>query len=155
MLHLANNCCLDLTSQADSIPFQRRSPTLSFYSPFTTLPSLQSSLFLVFLIYSEKCWWCNSTPPPPLPCWQLSLRIAKILYLWQLCFLWFFSLWLGPTEGSAMMSHRKSKLSYSLSCTLPPPFFLFSDLMSFSVCKQMLISPFCAAFSSLLKWMLK
>lgn len=163
MLHLATICCLNLTSQADSVPTASIPHTfpnfvISFSLHHSSFPTvIPLFLFFQFILNSVG----DATPPhffvflPPLPRWQLSLRTGKILHLWQLCFF----LVLQPLFGShrrtchSEMSHRKSKLSYSPSCSLPPLFFLFSDLVSVS--KQMLLSPFCAAVSSRLKQMLK
>lgn len=67
MLHLANICYLDLTSQDDSLPTASIPGTFDNFVILFTLhhsPSPLSSLFLVFLIYSKLCWWCNSTPLP-------------------------------------------------------------------------------------------
>lgn len=44
--------------------------------------------------------------PLSLPRWQLSL---KILHLWQECFFWFCSFWLGPTERSAIQCDAPQK----------------------------------------------
>lgn len=82
-------------------------------------------LFFQFILNSVG----DATPPhffvflPPLPRWQLSLRTAKILHLWQLCFFWFCSLCLGPTEGPATVRWVTERVSWAilrLVLYLPP-----------------------------------
>lgn len=131
MLHLATICCLNLKSQADSVPTASIPHTfpnfvISFSLHHSSFPTvIPLVLFFQFILNSVG----DATPPhffvflPPLPRWQLSLRTAQILHLWQLCFFWFCSLCLGPTEGPATVRWLTERASWAilrLVLYLPP-----------------------------------
>lgn len=146
--------CLSVLFQADSLPTTSIAKTFpNFVILFTlhhsllapappsssTVPSPQPSLFLVFLLYYRQMspGFGDATPPhlPFFPSSSSSLTVVT-----QYCYstspatavliLVFAGFdWVPQQDLPAnVMSHTKSTLSYSSSCTLPPPFSVFSRI---------------------------
>lgn len=140
--------CLSATSRDDSLSTTSIPKT---FPNFVILFTLHHSLLAppLFLPHSHPCfssfsfitdrcprvWWCNSSPPPLFFPSSSSLTVVTqyccrtspataVLIVVLAAFDWV------PQQvlPASMMSHRKSTLSYSSSCTLPPPFSVFSRI---------------------------
>lgn len=61
----------------------------------------------------SKTYVLFPSPPLTLSYWQLSWSIDVVKYsfffVWRLCLFWFYSLWLGPTAGSAIQCDESQK----------------------------------------------